>query len=460
MSLLEPPDDSSATIRYRRGASRSRSILSSSTSWLWIGAAIAAVGFGQSAALVGIGALGAVAGIAERAGGGGGIERAGAVQSRSVRQHPVARRGVRDGARADAPALDTHSRQGDSDPLLVNFAHDYIINDMLGEELGRDPPLGGLQQAGAARLFARTPGRRFSEGVASGQSRLLESARERPQSAKRGYAGRLSDEAGTATGGTRAGRSAGGDRSALVAGRRDSSGFLEDRLEPHIPPSLRQRLREEVRCAAAKAAALGKLRKQMAEASQDAKEPERGEALMRALRDAYDTPWERALQRWFEAVAPGERTYMRPSRRRHARSDVVLPGRRREGWMLHVLLDTSGSMVDILPRALGAIGYFAENNNVAQVHVVQCDTEVTHDDWLEPQQLEQYQIGGFGYSDMSPGFRHVALDPEVNAVLMLTDGYIDYPAVEPPFRVVWVLIGQYDPAFDPRYGEVIQMDLR
>ena len=31
--------------------------------------------------------------------------------------------------------LDTHGRRGDADPMDVNFAHDYIINDLLYEEL-------------------------------------------------------------------------------------------------------------------------------------------------------------------------------------------------------------------------------------------------------------------------------------------------------------------------------------
>ena len=46
-------------------------------------------------------------------------------------------------------ALDSHRRQGDADPLLVNIGHDYIINDMLSEEMGRGVPLGGLVRPGA-----------------------------------------------------------------------------------------------------------------------------------------------------------------------------------------------------------------------------------------------------------------------------------------------------------------------
>ena len=99
-----------------------------------------------------------------------------------------------------------------------------------------------------------------------------------------------------------------------------------------------------------------------------------------ALRGVYRTPWELALQRWLESVAPGERTFARPSRRGAERTDVVLPGRRREGWILNVVLDTSGSMTDEIPRALGAIGEFCDAVGVDQVRLVQCDAAVTADE--------------------------------------------------------------------------------
>ena len=50
-------------------------------------------------------------------------------------------------------------------------------------------------------------------------------------------------------------------------------GDREDEFEPEIPSGLRQRLREQVRRAAAKAASLGALRKKMADANQNPSEP-------------------------------------------------------------------------------------------------------------------------------------------------------------------------------------------
>ena len=61
----------------------------------------------------------------------------------------------------------------------------------------------------------------------------------------------------------------------------------------------------------------------------------------RAARPLPRRPGSMALQRWIEVVAPGERTFTRPSRRGAERADVVLPGRKRQSWMLNVVLDTS-----------------------------------------------------------------------------------------------------------------------
>jgi predicted metal-dependent peptidase len=114
-------------------------------------------------------------------------------------------------------------------------------------------------------------------------------------------------------------------------------------------------------------------------------------------------------------------------------------------------------MVDVLPKALGAIATFCDASNVGEVHLLQCDEEVTADVWVEPPQLAEFKVTGFGFSDMSPGMRHLAADADVQAVLVLTDGYIDYPAEEPPYRVVWGLLGTVYQSFQPKYGEVIKL---
>lgn len=364
-------------------------------------------------------------------------------------------------------ALDTHGRAGDADPLTVNYAHDYVINDILGEDLGRDPPLGGLVWPGARHRSLEELVVELREGDQSGL-RCWDSAAGRGPRAGRGRPAPSPL--------SRALRDAG-----LVSPEPEPSEASEPPLalddplnlgdvippdresefDPGLTDADRQRLRERVRREAAKAASLGALGKRLEVLDQSAGtgDAQRGEALLRAVRRAYHTPWELALQSWMDAVAPGPRSFARPSRRGADRADCVLAGRRREGWALHVVLDTSGSMEEILPTALGALAVFCEGAGVAQVHILQCDEEVTHDDWVTPEELAEYRVAGFGGSDMSPGLERLAEDPEVAAALVLTDGYIYRPAEEPPFRVLWVLLGEVNEDFTPGYGAIVVMDV-
>jgi predicted metal-dependent peptidase len=353
-------------------------------------------------------------------------------------------------------ALDTHGRQGEADRLLVNFAHDFVINDMLRDELERDPPLNGLDMPGAAdRSLEELVVELSKSGSSSLQCWDITQSIRGPRS--RTAISHALEDAGVIPPQPREAPINDPDlfRGDVLPGDR------EGEFEPEMPPELRRQLTDEVRRAAAKAASLSALKSKMDAAGDPASlgEPQRGEAMLRALRDAYQPPWELALQRWMDAVAPGERTYARPSRRGADRRDVVLPGRRREGWTLHIVLDTSGSMYDYLPKALGAIAGFCDASGVAEVHIVQCDVEVTSDRWVEPQELAEFKVAGFGYSDMRPAMRHLAEDPEVSAVLILTDGYIDYLADDPPYRVLWGLLGEVDASFNPPYGLKVHIRL-
>ena len=71
------------------------------------------------------------------------------------------------------------------------------------------------------------------------------------------------------------------------------------------------------------------------------------------------SPWELALQRWLESAVLSGLTFHRHSRRDPEPGPIscCLDGSR-EGWMLHVILDTSGSMTHDIPCVLGAIADF------------------------------------------------------------------------------------------------------
>jgi predicted metal-dependent peptidase len=332
--------------------------------------------------------------------------------------------------------LRKHERSTGTNAELFNWAHDYIINDMLVEELGQPVPARGLVCAGARHLSAEQIVQMIRRGQVRGPRRMprgdmtiaLEEAGVLPPSS--------ADDYGPGTGD--------------VLSREQ-----ERQLFPDLDPEQEEAREQRIRKLAETALSLGALKDRIDALEQSGRtipveEPVK-EGLLGLLRSFYRPPWEMALQQWLEAVAPGPRTYARPSRRGADRTDVVLAGRRREGWTLHIVLDTSGSMVSEIPRVLGLIAVFCEGVGVTQIHVLQCDTRVTHDDWVDPEELARYPIAGGGGSDMSPAMRHLAGDPEVEAVLVITDGDISCPSETPPYVVLWALT--QESSFDPGYGQ-------
>jgi predicted metal-dependent peptidase len=323
--------------------------------------------------------------------------------------------------------LRTHERAVGTDPRAFNAAHDYIINDMLREELQREAvPAGGLDWPGARLLSAE---------------KILGEMERNPYLCPAGAWDRLLED----------GEPGAGLADDVLDGAREREWF------PDTSPAEQQARAQQVQEQAARSASLKAL---IGPLSGRGRGDEAGgqEDTVEALRGWYRPPWELALQRWLESAAPSDRSYARPSRRGADRTDVVLPGRKREGWSLHIVLDTSGSMADEVPRALGAIADFCEAIGVEQVHLIQCDTAVGSDEVLAPAEVARWRVTGYGGSDLTPAMQRLAEDPEVRAALVLTDGEIDYPEHAVPYNVLWVLPAWKDARdFTPRYGKVITM---
>jgi predicted metal-dependent peptidase len=321
--------------------------------------------------------------------------------------------------------LRTHDRQVGADPGQFNIAHDYIINDLLCQELQvARPPAEGLHMPGARLLSAE----QILQQV--GQS----------EKAQPSFGGKPSKRRGQGQRGMGS-----GDVLDAATERELFPGDADDQ-------KARARAIEEE---AAEALSLQALVESMRGRGSDSAGAEDS---MTALRTLYAPPWELALQQWMESVAPSERSYARPSRRGADRRDVVLPGRKRESWTLNVVLDTSGSMVEAIPPALGAIGSFCEAMGVDEVRLLQCDVEVTADDRVHPAELSSYRIRGFGGSDLSPALRRLAEDGDVQAAVVITDGDIEYPREPMPYQVLWVLPAGRPGGFSPPYGKVVSMN--
>lgn len=377
-------------------------------------------------------------------------------------------------------ALQTHNRAGEHNPTLFNMAHDYIINDMLHDELQQPVPANGLWYRDARHRSVESLVLEFEGGgtysTATAQDPSWGAApnthdpsgnaprpnkddsAKTPNSSSTALAAALA-AAGIVEGAQHEKLSEGqakeNSQSDVLAAELEREWFPESvAIEEHL-------ISGRVLEAAAKAASLKALHEDIDNLLAVGRgERARWDSIaLSALRSLYRPPWDLALQRWMESTAPGARTYMRASRRGGDRTDIVLAGRKREGWTLNIILDTSGSMHGELAHILGAIASFCESVNVGSVRLLQCDTEVTQDEMITPEQLDNFRITGLGGSDMSPAMLRLADNPEVEAVIVLTDGLIYYPPQPMPYNVLWVHTGGYG-NFSPVYGQVIELLLQ
>jgi predicted metal-dependent peptidase len=329
-------------------------------------------------------------------------------------------------------ALRTHARARGSGRLEFNYAHDYIINDMLRHALGTATiPAGGLDMPGARERSAEeiVLEMRRTGKVASSRTDVWEGAVTTLDAvlgaARQAHAGSMGD---------------------VLDAQRERELFPDDSADQ----ARRARaIRDLATRSMALAQAVAAMRGRGTEAGSSQQK-------VRAMRGIYRTPWQVALQTWLEGAGPGERTFARASRRGNDCNDVVMPGRRRHSWILNVVLDTSGSMRDEIPFALGAIGDFCDATGVDEIRLIQCDTVVTSDEVLSPSELADYQVSGYGGSDLTPALLTLAQDPRVTAAVVITDGDVGYPGEALPYAVLWAL-PRSKPAFAPPYGRVVTM---
>lgn len=350
-------------------------------------------------------------------------------------------------------ALRTHERAAGIDPSIANVSHDFVINDMLSESLGRKVPAGGLELDGARTMSMEELAARARVLVESGVP-LVSWAEAQPLrvGGPGGSLGAALRKAGLAP-----------SSSAVVTGSglRPQLDVLESGDErtwfPDESAPEREAFEARMRNESLRAASLSVLREGITRAFAGQGNAPGGMTVeVSALRTAYRPPWHEAVQSFLEATTPGPRTYVRASRRGADRTDVVLPGRAREGRTLHVILDTSGSMHGEFARVAGVIRSFCESVNIQQVRLLQCDTQTTHDELIELDRFEHLTLEGLGGSNLSDAMYRLAADPEVLAAVVLTDGMIDFPPEPMPYAVLWALT---PPGFSagnaPGYGRIV-----
>ncbi len=335
-------------------------------------------------------------------------------------------------------ALRTHDRARGSKSLEFNYAHDYIINDILRVEMGFPTiPAGGLDMPGARNRSAEdiVLEMRRNADLMQSRSRVFEgqtaTVREVLAHARHGKNTESDDAAGDVMG--------------------------DERERKMFPDSIDTQDEDKARIAdiAARGRAIDSALRAIRERGSKAGAESR---IMAAQRHNTRPAWQAALQRWIESSSMGTRSFARPSRRAASCSDAILPGRLRMSCMVNVILDTSGSMTGLIAPALGAIADFCDLAGVDQVRVLQCDAAVTSDRTFAPAELAQVEVQGFGGSDLSPAMLMLADDPAIQAAIVITDGDIALPQEPMPYRVVWVVPVAALGRFSPPYGVLIAME--
>lgn len=370
-------------------------------------------------------------------------------------------------------ALRSHERTRKEDQQLFNITHDFIINDMLKEVFGIDKvPANGLDWRKEYGWHYSIKGKSAEELMkfikdALEKGELKKSVFRKPWSSKpygdegkhdkanRPFAEKLKDLVREKTTEKEEGKKA----THIEIPTDVLSNELEKKLYPVLSRDSLKEKEKTIKNEISKALS----RKVIFDVIEQDYQNLRGygagsgSSVYGAIQSMHKPPWEVALQTWLEHTARTGRTYARPSRRGQYR-DFVLPGFRREGYTLHIVLDTSGSMDSDISEVLGVIASFCEALMVPEIHVIQCDVEVTEDQWYTPDQLRLFQVKGLGGSDMTNGMLHLAKDEQVEQVIVITDGHIGYPDEPMPYNVLWVITEPQNTFFNPPYGRVIFME--
>jgi predicted metal-dependent peptidase len=288
-------------------------------------------------------------------------------------------------------ALMHHARLQGRDPLIWNYATDFVINGWLVEMgVGQMPPHGGLydprlQGMGAEEVY----------DMLMGDAKRCK--------ALRGFRGKLGD---------------------LILDRagvfRSDVATLDDMIR---------------RCMACGLACQG-----MGRGTAPA-------GLLEEIRSLFapPVPWDVELARWMDAHVPMVRdplrTYARASRRQSSTPDIPRPARWvpqewKDACTFGVVLDTSGSMDrEMLGRALGAIASYAEARDVPAVRLMMCDAAPYDRGIVAPDELRGLvAVVGRGGTVLQPAINFLLSRPDfppTAPIMVITDGWCEEEIVCP-----------------------------
>lgn len=155
-------------------------------------------------------------------------------------------------------------------------------------------------------------------------------------------------------------------------------------------------------------------------------------------------PWRMLLARYMTQVARDDYSYARPSRRE---GEMIMPSLRSSQANIVVVLDTSGSVTnEELDEFLSEINTLKTQLR-ASITLFACDTELSGDGPWFFEAWEEFklprQFHGGGGTDFRPIFEWIKFHGKTpDMLLYFTDAEGEFPAVEPPYPVLWLVKGK------------------
>ena len=183
------------------------------------------------------------------------------------------------------------------------------------------------------------------------------------------------------------------------------------------------------------------------------------DALKRTLEDAIagQVPWQDALSR-FVQPSPADFVWEQPDRR-FVEEDFILPDVAGSTLEVVLCLDTSGS----IPNE--ALSYFLrESSSILRSFdrvrgfLIACDEQITLIRDIEEEDFDLESLKGGRGTSFAPPFawlEHEGIRP--HALVYFTDGLGDFPAQEPDYPVLWLMVNS---DVRPNFGEVLRVKLQ
>lgn len=322
-------------------------------------------------------------------------------------------------------------RRGNRDAKLWNIAGDYYINSFLDTSGVGQRPKGALYKAGCEN--------RTTEEI---YSQLLQQKQNQQPQQGQGAQGQEGDDrdqgGGMSTDNQDDGMSTDNQGDPLGDDLKNEGGVTEAE-KSEIEARTKLEVAGAVKAAKSRGLCQGALARMVEEML------------------STKTPWYEILSRYFAGFTSQKQSWSRPNRR-FTSVDKYLPSLDSDISMGEVVvgIDTSGSISNReLQYFCGHLNTILEQCRPSKVHVVYCDSVVSHVDEFEPDDYPiKLECHGGGGTDMTEIVRWVEdQDIEPDVIVILTDGFTPSDC-DPPCPLVWATTGSEN----LENGEVIKID--